>query len=102
MPFPIDLTRCLAFAPTNTPLEVCSIPSDDLRARLALDALFEGDEIIREPDASGRVITRLANDHRVAIERPCAIRIEVAPSRAAVSVAFDRRGDRAGYSLPVP
>ena len=107
MPFPIDVTRCLAFAPTDTPLEVCSIPSDELRARLALEALFEGDEIIREPDASGLVITRLANDRRVLIEHASAVRIEVAVSgtngvRVQPHELHARRSFRTtGHAIPI-
>ena len=81
MPFPIDSTRCLAFAPADTPLEVCTIPSDALRAQLALDGFFERDEITCLPNASGRVTVRLADGRQIAIERRYAVVIEVAPSR---------------------
>jgi len=83
MPFPIDLTRCLAFAPLDTQLEVCTIPSDALRARLALRGLYEQDRITCSTEASGNVLVRTADGREIRIDRPCAVMIEVAASGGA-------------------
>lgn len=80
MPFPIDVTRCLAYAPADTDLEVCSIPSDALRARLAIRGVFEHDEITCRRDPSGHVLVTTADGATVLVETSCAVMIEVAPT----------------------
>ena len=96
MPFPIDVTRCLAFAPADTPLEVSCIPSDALRARLALDGLFEHDQITCRPDSSGRVLVRTADGLRITVDRRYAVVIEVGPTSGGATRNAAVRGVRRG------
>lgn len=77
MPFPIDVTRCLAFTETNTPLRVCTIPFDALRAKLAARGLREGDEIIVDVVNDGHVVVAKLDGKRILVERQYAVLVEV-------------------------
>lgn len=87
MPFPIDVSRCLAFAATEAPLEICSIPSERLRARLGVEGLHEGDVIRTQRDAKGRTFVTTAGGTRVAVEQRHAVMIEVSQSTRAWETA---------------
>ena len=78
MPFPIDVSRCLAYAPVNEPLTIQRIPSDRLRATLAAEGLFEGGEVQCGRDARGRVLLTTPDKRRIALDETSAVRIEVA------------------------
>lgn len=80
MPFPIDPTRLLAYAGTNQPLRISRVPFDTLRARLAVDGLHEGDEIICQHDGSGRTLVTTANGRHLIVDLAYAALIEVAPA----------------------
>lgn len=86
MPFPIDVTRFLAFSETNRPVRVSTIPHDTLRAKLASRGLREGDEIIVELVADGHVVVANRDGRRVLVERRYAVLIEVEPGPACMSV----------------
>jgi hypothetical protein len=79
MPFPIDVTRCLAFTQINTPLRVSTIPFAILRAKLAARGLRDGDEIIVELVTDGHVVVAKSDGKRVLVERRYAVMIEVEP-----------------------
>jgi|SRR5690348_7847013 hypothetical protein len=96
MPFPIDLTRCLAFAPLDTPLEVCTIPSDALRARLAIEGLYERDRITCRALSSGNVLVRTAEGREILVDQPTAVTIEVAAMHEKPCALGDNRMLQAG------
>lgn len=99
MPFPIDVTRCLAFSETGTPLRVATIPFAPLRAKLASRGLRERDEIVVELLADAPVVLAKRDGSRVLVERQYAVMIEVAP--CAVSPTQSPRASRRTVRRPL-
>ena len=95
MPFPIDLTRCLAFAEADTPQRVCAIPLQKLRAKLDARGLHEGDDIFVEPAGEGHVLVTTRDGTRLVVERHYAVMIEVEPRLIpGIAASSARRGIR--------
>lgn len=80
MPFPIDVTRLLAYAGTDQPQRVACVPFEGLRARLAADGLHEGDEITCLHDASGRTLVTTAHGREIVVDLKSGVVIEVTPA----------------------
>lgn len=107
MPFPIDVTRCLAFCETNAPLRISTIPFDALRAAMAERGLREGDEIIVEALTDGHVLATKRDGRRVVVERKHAVMIEVErrtplPSPWRIAVRPARIAPASGAPRPKP
>ena len=94
MPFPIDVSRCLAYAPVDEPLKLECIPSERLRASLAVDGLHEGDEIRCQRDSRGRVLVTTAENRRIIVDPKYAVRIEVGRLSAPMTVVRSDDSER--------
>ena len=94
MPFPIDVTRMLEYAPMNTPLRVASVPFENVRASLSRDGLCEGDEIVCQHDSNGRTLVTTADGRHSIVDCADAVVIEVA------GVARERGGHRQETGQP--
>jgi hypothetical protein len=81
MPFPIEVTRCLAFAEPHKTLRVCSIPFERIRTKLAARGLHERDEIVVELITGGTVLVAMRDGRRLVVERHYALMIEVDSGR---------------------
>lgn len=79
MPFPMDLSHCLALAPAHEPLAVTRIPPETKRTLAPSQQLHEGDRVRRIADRPGHVLIEKPNGERVVLNSMQALFIEVDP-----------------------
>ena len=79
MPFPMDLSRCLALAPERTPLTVTLIFFPALRRHCEARGLSEGDRVIIAGATDEHVLLETCAGTVLPIERRYAFMIEVEP-----------------------
>ena len=79
MPFPMDLSRCLALAPERTPLTVTLIFFPALRRHCEARGLSEGDRVIIAGSTDEHVLLETRAGTVLPIERRYAFMIEVEP-----------------------
>jgi len=77
MPFPMDLSHCLAFAPAYEPLNVTRVPEQALRTLAPSQQLSEGDRVCRVAERDGHVLLEKENGERVLLNSMQALFIEV-------------------------
>jgi len=106
MPFPMDLSRCLALAPERTPLTVTLIFFPALRRHCESRGLREGDRVIVAGGTDDHVLLETRTGTVLPIERKYAFMIEVEPleqyaDRAPVS-STGATADQSEPSLGLP
>ena len=79
MTFPVDLSRSLAFVPTNVPVVVRHIPVDSLRAFCDVRGLHEGDVVSSMVEAVDHLLLETDDGAHVTLEKRFAILIEAEP-----------------------
>jgi len=80
MPFPMDLSHCLAFAPARVPLVVTRISPDTLRAYCDAHGLHEGDHVCCTPDAAAcKLLLEKPDGERVRLPATYGFFIEAEP-----------------------
>lgn len=79
MPFPIDMSRCLAFVPPDQPVEIRGIASERVRHACAEHGLHPGDRVSRTQAAGDRVVLKRADGAAIEVEREIALFVEVRP-----------------------
>lgn len=76
MTFPVDLSRSLAFVPTNVPVVVRHIPFESLRAFCDDRGLHEGDIVSSMVEAVDHLLLETGDGEHVTLEKRFAILIE--------------------------
>ena len=79
MPFPMDLSHCLAFAPARVPLVVTRIAPDTLRAYCDAHGLHEGDHVRCTPTPAHALLLEKPDGERVELPATYGFFIEAEP-----------------------